>query len=46
MIVTVFRSRLKPENLESYYEWAGRMAALAKTMPGYVSRVLIRPKVP
>lgn len=37
MIVTVFRSRLKPENLESYHEWAARMAALAKTMPGYVS---------
>ena len=37
MIVTVFRSRLKPENVQEYYEWAARMAALAKTMPGYVS---------
>jgi len=37
MIVTVFRSRLKPENEEEYFEWAARIAALAKTMPGYVS---------
>jgi heme-degrading monooxygenase HmoA len=37
MIVTVFRSRLKPENVQEYYEWAGRISALAKTMPGYVS---------
>ena len=37
MIVTVFRSRLKPEIQEEYYQWAARIAALAKTMPGYVS---------
>jgi heme-degrading monooxygenase HmoA len=37
MIVTVFRSRLKPENQQEYYEWAARIAALAQTMPGYVS---------
>ena len=37
MLVTVFRSRLNPENQQEYYEWAGRMAALAKTMPGYIS---------
>ncbi len=37
MIVTVFRSRLRPENVEEYYQWAGRMGAIAKTMPGYVS---------
>jgi len=37
MIVTVFRSRLKPENEQAYYEWAARMAALAKSMPGYIS---------
>ena len=37
MVVTIFRSRLKPENQQEYYEWAGRMSALAKTMPGYVS---------
>jgi len=37
MIVTVFRSRLKPEALQEYGEWAPRIAALAKSMPGYVS---------
>src|SRR5688572_28154511 len=37
MIVTIFRNRLKPENVDEYYEWAGRIAALAQTMPGYVS---------
>jgi heme-degrading monooxygenase HmoA len=37
MVLTIFRSRLKPENQQEYYEWAGRMSALAKTMPGYVS---------
>ena len=37
MIVTVFRSRLKPGNEQEYHDWAERIAALAKTMPGYVS---------
>ena len=37
MIVTVFRSRLRPENADQYFEWAARMGALARTMPGYVS---------
>ena len=37
MLVTVFRSRLKPENQQEYYAWATRMSALAKTMPGYIS---------
>jgi heme-degrading monooxygenase HmoA len=37
MIVTVFRARLKPANEHEYYEWAERIAALARTMPGYVS---------
>jgi len=37
MIVTVFRARLKSGNEQEYYEWAARIAALAKTMPGYVS---------
>ena len=37
MLVTVFRSRLKPENQQDYYAWAARMSALAKTMPGYIS---------
>ncbi len=37
MVVTIFRSRLKPESEHEYDEWAARIAALAKTMPGYVS---------
>ena len=37
MVVTIFRNRLKSENQEDYYETAGRMSALAKTMPGYIS---------
>lgn len=37
MVLTVFRSRLKAENVEEYYKWAARMSEMAKTMPGYVS---------
>lgn len=37
MIVTVFRSRLKPDAEPEYGEWAARMAELAASMPGYVS---------
>ncbi|UCE30766.1 MAG: antibiotic biosynthesis monooxygenase [Burkholderiales bacterium] len=38
MIVTVFRTRLRPEASDEYTAWATRMAAIAETMPGYVSR--------
>lgn len=37
MIVTVFRSRLKPEAQPDYTDWAKRMSEIAKSMPGYVS---------
>jgi heme-degrading monooxygenase HmoA len=37
MIVTVFRSRLRPENRDEYTVWATRMSELARTMPGYIS---------
>lgn len=37
MVVTVFRSRLKPEAQEEYAQWAARMSELARTMPGYIS---------
>lgn len=37
MIVTVFRSRLRPEAVEEYGTWATRMSELARTMPGYIS---------
>jgi heme-degrading monooxygenase HmoA len=35
-IVTVFRSRLRPESASEYYETAGRMLELARAMPGFV----------
>jgi heme-degrading monooxygenase HmoA len=37
MIVTVFRSRLKPESRDEYMALAPRMDELARTMPGYLS---------
>ena len=37
MIVTIFRSRLRPENQDSYQQMAARMHALAERMPGFVS---------
>lgn len=37
MILTVFRSRLRPDAQEEYGVWAARMSDLAKTMPGYIS---------
>ena len=37
MIVTVFRSRLRPEAVDEYTPTAQHMHELATTMPGYVS---------
>lgn len=37
MLLTVFRSRLRPEAAAEYEVWAARMDALARTMPGYRS---------
>src|SRR5687767_2212298 len=37
MVVTIFRNRLKAQNVDEYYKWAAEISALAKTMPGYVS---------
>jgi len=37
MIVTVFRSRLRPEIAEEYAAMAAHMSELARAMPGYVS---------
>ncbi len=37
MIVTIFRSRLKPEAQQEYATWAARMSELARQMPGHVS---------
>lgn len=37
MVLTVFRSRLKPEAMHEYPQWAARMNELAGSMPGYRS---------
>ena len=37
MIVTVFRSRLKPGVRDEYVALVDRMDELARTMPGYIS---------
>src|SRR5579875_2642082 len=37
MIVTVFRSRLRPDVREEYLALATRMNEIARTMPGYIS---------
>ena len=37
MIVTVFRSRVRPEMKEEYIKLAARMGTLAKEIPGYIS---------
>lgn len=35
-ILTVFRSRLRPESEAEYHEAAGRILELARTMPGFL----------
>jgi heme-degrading monooxygenase HmoA len=35
-IVTVFRSRLRPESVDEYHATAQRILELARTMPGFV----------
>jgi heme-degrading monooxygenase HmoA len=37
MIVTAFRSRLRPEAQSEYMQWAKRMNDIAVTMPGHIS---------
>ena len=37
MILTIFRSRLKPDARAAYDPLAAKMSELARTMPGYVS---------
>jgi heme-degrading monooxygenase HmoA len=37
MIVTVFRSRVRPEAVEEYARWSARIGDLARQMPGYLS---------
>lgn len=37
MVVTIFRSRLRPEHQDEYEVWAKRTHALAVNMPGFIS---------
>jgi len=37
MVITIFRSRLRPENEPAYQEVAARMHDLALQMPGFIS---------
>ena len=37
MMVTVFRSRVRPENVNEYMKMAEKMKELAQSMPGYIS---------
>jgi heme-degrading monooxygenase HmoA len=37
MLITVFRSRLKPGIRDEYVAWVDQMDKLARTMPGYIS---------
>jgi heme-degrading monooxygenase HmoA len=35
-VITVFRSRLREDGADAYFEHAQRMSDLARTMPGYI----------
>lgn len=37
MVITIFRSRLRPENIGEYEQWAERIHSIAVTMPGFIS---------
>lgn len=37
MIITIFRSRLRPEHLEEYHALAEKIHALAVSMPGFIA---------
>lgn len=37
MVVTIFRSRLRPEHRDEYDRWARRIHDLAVKMPGFIS---------
>jgi heme-degrading monooxygenase HmoA len=37
MVITIFRSRLRPENAHEFQELAAVMMKLAESMPGFVS---------
>ena len=37
MIITIFRSRLRPDHQKKYEDWAERIHELAVKMPGFIS---------
>lgn len=37
MVITLFRSRLRPEHQKEYSEWATKIHDLALKMPGFIS---------
>jgi heme-degrading monooxygenase HmoA len=37
MVITIFRSRLRPEHQQQYSVWAARMHDTAIRMPGFIS---------
>jgi len=37
MVITIFRSRLRPEHVNEYSEWSSRIHDLAVKMPGFIS---------
>jgi heme-degrading monooxygenase HmoA len=42
VVITIFRSRLRPENEAEFHELAARMMRLAESMPGFISYKLYR----
>ena len=37
MVITIFRSRLRPEHQDEYDRWSARIHDIATRMPGFVS---------
>jgi heme-degrading monooxygenase HmoA len=37
MVITIFRSRLRPENIKEFERWEARIHAIAVRMPGFIS---------
>ncbi len=37
MVVAIFRARIRQEHAREYYELADRMAAIARSLPGFIS---------
>lgn len=44
MVMTIFRSRLRPEHAVAYYETVARMQTLAEGMPGFMSFKTLKAK--